>query len=98
MKIFIKVLLVLIGLAVAGFIGYKAIKYKLDPAKQLTMSTSVITADVRNKQLECLAKNIYFEAGGESFEGYLPSGLSKERSLRKSTLPIQLVLSASQWC
>ena len=69
MKIFIKVLLVLIGLAVAGFIGYKAIKYKLDPAKQLTMSTSVITADVRNKQLECLAKNIYFEAGGESFEG-----------------------------
>jgi spore germination cell wall hydrolase CwlJ-like protein len=59
----------LIGLAVAGFIGYKAIKYKLDPAKQLTMSTSVITADVRNKQLECLAKNIYFEAGGESFEG-----------------------------
>jgi spore germination cell wall hydrolase CwlJ-like protein len=69
MKIFIKVLLVLIGLAVAGFIGYKAIKYKLDPAKQLTMSTSVITADVRNKQLECLAKNIYFEAGGEPFEG-----------------------------
>jgi spore germination cell wall hydrolase CwlJ-like protein len=69
MKIFIKVLLVLIGLAIAGFIGYKAIKYKLDPAKQLTMSTSVITADVRNKQLECLAKNIYFEAGGESFEG-----------------------------
>jgi spore germination cell wall hydrolase CwlJ-like protein len=69
MKIFIKVLLVLIGLAIAGFIGYKAIKYKLDPAKQLTMSTSVITADVRNKQLECLAKNIYFEAGGEPFEG-----------------------------
>jgi N-acetylmuramoyl-L-alanine amidase len=66
---FIKVLLVLIGLAIAGFIGYKAIKYKLDPAKQLTMSTNVITADVRNKQLECLAKNIYFEAGGESFEG-----------------------------
>ena len=69
MKNFIKILLVLIGLATAGFIGYKAIKYKLDPAKQLTMSTSVITADVGNKQLECLAKNIYFEAGGESFEG-----------------------------
>ena len=35
MKNFIKILLVLIGLAVAGFIGYKAIKYKLDPDKQL---------------------------------------------------------------
>ena len=69
MKFFIKILLVLIGLAIAGFIGYKAIKYKLDPDKQLVMINTAMTAEVRNKQLECLAKNIYYEAGGESFEG-----------------------------
>lgn len=69
MKNFIKILLVLIGLAIAGFIGYKAIKYKLDPDKQLVMSNNAVTAEVRNKQLECLAKNIYYEAGSEPFEG-----------------------------
>jgi spore germination cell wall hydrolase CwlJ-like protein len=69
MKNFIKILLVLIGLAIAGFIGYKAIKYKLDPDKQLVTNASVITAEVRNKQLDCLARNIYYEAGGEPFEG-----------------------------
>ena len=69
MKNFIKILLVLIGLAVAGFIGYKAVMYKIDPNKQLVMSTNAVTAEVRNKQLECLAKNIYYEAGGEPFEG-----------------------------
>ena len=53
MKFFIKILLVLIGLAIAGFIGYKAIKYKLDPDKQLVMTNTAITAEVRNKQLEC---------------------------------------------
>ena len=69
MKNFIKILLVLIGLAVAGFIGYKAIMYKLDPDKQLVLNATAITAEVRNKQLDCLAKNIYYEAGGEPFEG-----------------------------
>jgi len=69
MKNFIKILLVLIGLATAGFIGYKAIMYKLDPDKQLVKGSNAITAEVRNKQLDCLAKNIYYEAGGEPFEG-----------------------------
>jgi spore germination cell wall hydrolase CwlJ-like protein len=69
MKNFIKILLVLIGLAVAGFIGYKAIMYKLDPDKQLVSNATAITAEVRNKQLDCLAKNIYYEAGSEPFEG-----------------------------
>ena len=66
---FIKVLLVLIGLALVGFIGYKAIMYKLDPNKQLVMKNNSVTAEVRNKQLDCLARNIYYEAGGEPFEG-----------------------------
>lgn len=65
----IKLLLVVIGLALVGWIGYKAVKYKLDPDKQIVMTTHAVTAEVRNKQLECLARNIYYEAGGEPFEG-----------------------------
>jgi N-acetylmuramoyl-L-alanine amidase len=33
------------------------------------MESSQITAEVRERQLSCLAKNIYYEAGGEPFEG-----------------------------
>ena len=66
---FIKVLLVLIGLALVGFIGYKAVMYKLDPNKQLVLKNTSVTAEVRNKQLECLARNIYYEAGNQPFEG-----------------------------
>lgn len=32
-------------------------------------SSSDITAEVRERQLACLAKNIYYEAGSEPFEG-----------------------------
>jgi len=65
----IKILLVVIGLVLVGFIGYKAVKYKLDPNKEINIKMSSVTAEVRNKQLECLARNIYYEAGGEPFEG-----------------------------
>jgi N-acetylmuramoyl-L-alanine amidase len=65
----IKLLLVVIGLVLVGWIGYKAVKYKLDPDKQIVMTNNAVTAEVRNKQLECLARNIYYEAGGEPFEG-----------------------------
>ncbi len=65
----IKLLLVVIGLALVAWIGHKAVKYKLDPDKQIVMTSNAVTAEVRNKQLECLARNIYYEAGGEPFEG-----------------------------
>lgn len=65
----IKILLVAIGLVLVGWIGYKVVKYKLDPNKEVTIKMSAVTAEVRNKQLECLARNIYYEAGGEPFEG-----------------------------
>jgi spore germination cell wall hydrolase CwlJ-like protein len=65
----IKILLVLIGLALVGFIGYKAVMYKLDPNTQLVMNKTAITAEVRNQQLECLSRNIYYEAGNQPFEG-----------------------------
>jgi spore germination cell wall hydrolase CwlJ-like protein len=65
----VKLLLVVLGLSLVGYIGYKVVKYKLDPNKEVTIKMSAVTADVRNKQLECLARNIYYEAGGEPFEG-----------------------------
>lgn len=65
----IKMLLVAIGLALVGWIGYKAVMYKLGPNKDVTIKMSAITAEVRNKQLDCLARNIYYEAKGEPFEG-----------------------------
>jgi len=65
----IKILLVLIGLALVGTIGYKAVMYKLDPNKQVAVTNSSVTAEVRNTQLECLARNIYYEAGNQPFEG-----------------------------
>ena len=34
-----------------------------------TLEASQITAELRERQLTCLARNIYHEAGGEPFEG-----------------------------
>lgn len=33
------------------------------------MEVSSVTAEIREKQLDCLARNIYHEAGNEPFEG-----------------------------
>ena len=52
---------------VAG--GYKAVTYKIDTLKQAQINVSQVTADMRQKQLDCLARNIYHEAGYEPFEG-----------------------------
>jgi len=65
----IKIVLIVVGLVLVGLIGYKAVMFKLDPKRELVQNASNVTAEVRNKQLECLTKNIYYEAGGEPFEG-----------------------------
>ena len=51
------------------FAGYKAVTYKIDTLKSARESVSPVTADMRQKQLDCLARNIYHEAGYEPFEG-----------------------------
>ena len=66
---FIKMVLILLGLAVAGVISYKATNYKLASLKEVSDKSSQITAAARNRELECLAKNIYYEAGNQPFEG-----------------------------
>jgi spore germination cell wall hydrolase CwlJ-like protein len=65
----IKIILSVIGISLVGLIAYQGISYKLTQLKAAELQASPITAEVRDKQLDCLAKNIYHEAKGEPFEG-----------------------------
>ena len=64
---FITVALMLLSLAGAVKLLSWAVDTKLATVGNDT--TSMVTADFRDRQLACLAKNIYYEAGSEPFEG-----------------------------
>lgn len=55
--------------ALVAYVAYTAVNYKLDKLKAARMDVSPVTAQMRQSQLDCLARNIYHEAGYESFEG-----------------------------
>ena len=59
----------LIGLASVGMVTYDKLT-DLHAKKQATPYQFVTVKD-RERQLQCLTKNIYYEAGGESAEGKL---------------------------
>jgi spore germination cell wall hydrolase CwlJ-like protein len=66
----LKIVLIVLGAIVAGSIAYKVITYKLETLKSAeAQEVSEVTASVRDRQLQCLAQNIYYEAGYEPFEG-----------------------------
>lgn len=65
----IKIILSIVGISLIGLIAYEGINYKLQQLKAADAGISPVTAEVRDKQLDCLAKNIYHEAKGEPFEG-----------------------------
>lgn len=65
----IKIILSVIGVSLVGLVAYQGINYKLGQLKTTELRASTITAEMRDRQLDCLARNIYFEAGGEPFEG-----------------------------
>jgi hypothetical protein len=65
----IKTVVFLIALVLLAGVAYKTVTYKLDTLKQARMEASPITAQMRQTQLDCLARNIYYEAGYEPFEG-----------------------------
>jgi N-acetylmuramoyl-L-alanine amidase len=65
----IKIILSIVGVSLVGLIAYQGISYKLEQLKTADAGISPVTAEVRDKQLDCLAKNIYHEAKGEPFEG-----------------------------
>ncbi len=58
-----------IAAILVGLAGYSVTEHKLDVLKEARADVSPITADMRQKQLDCLARNIYHEAGYEPFEG-----------------------------
>jgi len=55
-------------LAVA-LVAQQAVQFKFDKLKDARETASPITAQMRQTQLDCLARNIYHEAGSEPFEG-----------------------------
>jgi spore germination cell wall hydrolase CwlJ-like protein len=63
------ILVVLMTIGVIGAVSLLtwAVENKLSGIT--VAESSQITADVRERQLGCLAKNIYYEAGSEPFEG-----------------------------
>ena len=65
----VKLVILSFGIMLTGWIGVHAVNYKLDRLKEARVHASPITAQVRQNQLECLARNIYHEAGYEPFEG-----------------------------
>lgn len=65
----IKTVVLLLALLTVAFTGVKAVNYKLDTLKKAQIEVSTVTAEKRQKQLDCLARNIYHEAGYEPFEG-----------------------------
>lgn len=65
----IKILVFALALVLVAIGGYKAVTYKLEALKTARMTVSPVTAELRQRQLDCLARNIYYEAGYEPFEG-----------------------------
>ena len=63
----IMILLMIVGLMGSVSLLKWAVNNKL--ANLETITGSSVTAEVRERQLGCLAKNIYNEAGNEPFEG-----------------------------
>lgn len=65
----IKVLVFALAIMLVAIGGYKAVTHKLETLKTARMTASPVTAELRQRQLDCLARNIYYEAGYEPFEG-----------------------------
>ena len=69
-KILVKSVTAIMMLIVLGFAFYSlawTVKKKFSQLEPATANQ--ITAKVRERQLACLARNIYYEAGSEPFEG-----------------------------
>jgi spore germination cell wall hydrolase CwlJ-like protein len=49
--------------------------------------TAEVTAAVRERQLDCLARNIYYESGGEPFEGKVAVALVTLNRVKSSQFP-----------
>jgi spore germination cell wall hydrolase CwlJ-like protein len=65
-----KIVSALVGLMLVVFVAKFAYDYKVQSLKaSQNLEPSSITAELRSNQLNCLTRNIYYEAGNEPFEG-----------------------------
>lgn len=71
MEKFFRLTTLVAGLFVVVTLIHQVTENKLNKLKdsQLLSSPDVVTIKTRERQLECLAMNVYREAGGENFEG-----------------------------
>jgi len=65
----IKFVLYSLILLTVSFVSYNVVNHKLTVLKEARAQVSPVTAELRQRQLDCLARNIYHEAGYEPFEG-----------------------------
>ena len=67
----LQITLLLLGLCFAGFFIFSVTEHKLDTLRtKISAGDAVqISAAERTKQLDCLTRNIYWEAATEPFEG-----------------------------
>ena len=69
MKTYTKSILVLLSAVFLITVVTHVTTLKLNNLKQTNFDDNKVTLAVREQQLDCLAKNIYHEAGNEPFEG-----------------------------
>jgi N-acetylmuramoyl-L-alanine amidase len=81
------ILVVLMTIAVIGAVSLLtwAVDTKLSGIE--VAESSQITTEVRERQLACLAKNIYYEAGSEPFEGKVAVAQVTMNRVRSSEFP-----------
>jgi spore germination cell wall hydrolase CwlJ-like protein len=65
----IKIVLNCLVLSTVVLAAQQAVTFKFEKLKEARETASPITAKMRQTQLDCLARNIYHEAGYEPFEG-----------------------------
>ena len=65
----IKTVINMLAILSIAFVAQQAVSTKFEHLKQARTESSPITAKMRQTQLDCLARNIYHEAGYEPFEG-----------------------------
>lgn len=70
MEKYLRIFTFVTGSAIVTFAMYSIVDYKISSLKnESTGDVKIITVKERERQLSCLAQNIYHEARGESFEG-----------------------------
>jgi len=72
MEKLVKYFLVCLAAVIVGNLLMKAVDFKFNQLKEETVKPTTfsnMTLEKREQQLECLARNIYFEAAKEPFEG-----------------------------